>query len=184
MEIRQADRRERKLMKRLYLRAFPKAERKPFGMICRMAAKGLMETLVIVDRGYMVGLAITARYKDLVLLDYFAVSEAFRGQNYGSRALELLKKRYEGERFILEIEIPEEKASNHQQRVRRKNFYLKGGMKETGIQVLLCGVPMELLTDGSAVSYEEYHDIYKYAVNPVFARKIVRMDGAGREADA
>ena len=57
-------------------------------------------------------------------------------------------------------------------------------MKETGIQVLLCGVPMELLTDGSAVSYEEYHDIYKYAVNPAFARKIVRMDGAGREAGA
>ena len=61
MEIRQANRRERKLMKKLYLRAFPKAERKPFSAMCRMAAKGMMEMLVIADQGYLVGLAITAR---------------------------------------------------------------------------------------------------------------------------
>lgn len=173
MEIRQANRRERKLMKKLYLRAFPKAERKPFSAMCRMAAKGMMEMLVIADQGYLVGLAITARYKDLVLLDYFAVSEVFRGQNYGSRALEMLKKRYEDKRFLLEIETPDEKASNQIQRVRRKNFYLRGDMQETGIRISLCGVPMELMSDGKDVSFEEYHDIYKYAVNPVFARKVV-----------
>ena len=175
MEIRQANRRERKLMKKLYLRAFPKAERKPFSAMCRMAAKGMMEMLIIADQGYMVGLAITARYQDLVLLDYFAVSEAFRGQNYGSRALEMLKKRYEDQRFLLEIETPDERASNQAQRIRRKNFYLRGGMKETGIQVSLCGVHMELMSDGKEVSFEEYHDIYKNAVNPVFARKITRI---------
>ena len=177
MEIRKADRRERKLIKKLYLRAFPKAERKPFRMMCRAAAKGLMEILIIADQGYMVGLAITARYRDLTLLDYFAVSEAFRGQNYGTRALEMLRDRYKGGRFVLEIEIPDESAANREQRIRRKNFYLRGGMKEAGIQVRLCGVPMELLTDGSEVSFDEYLDIYKYAVNPVFARKIAQIGG-------
>ena len=88
-------------------------------------------------------------------------------------ALEMLKKRYEDKRFLLEIETPDEKASNQIQRVRRKNFYLRGGMQETGIRISLCGVPMELMSDGKDVSFEEYHDIYKYAVNPVFARKVV-----------
>ena len=87
--------------------------------------------------------------------------------------MEMLKKRYEDKRFLLEIETPDEKASNQIQRVRRKNFYLRGGMQETGIRISLCGVPMELMSDGKDVSFEEYHDIYKYAVNPVFARKVV-----------
>ena len=180
MEIREADKRERKLIKKLYLRAFPKAERKPFSTICRMAAKGMMETLIIVDQGYMAGLAITAKYKDMVLLDYFAVSEAFRGRQCGSRALKLLKERYEGQRFILEIETPDDAALNQVQRVRRKNFYLRNGMQETGIRVRLCGVPMELLSFGCSITFDEYLDIYRHAVNPVFARKITR-DGIPEE---
>ena len=71
------------------------------------------------------GLAITVLYQDMVLLDYFAIHRSCRGKNYGSQALQMLKEWYQDRRLILEIELPDENASNRKERIRRKQFYLK-----------------------------------------------------------
>lgn len=67
------------------------------------------------------------------------------------------------------------KAPNQEERIRRKQFYLKNGMQETGLKVCLFGVPMEILTDGSVITYEEYHEIYQDIAGMVFARKVMRL---------
>lgn len=175
MEIDKASRRELRRLKRMYLEAFPRAERKPFWIMKQKAGQGVMELLAIREKGQPVGLAFTVRYQDLVLLDYFAVDRKCRGQNYGSRALMLLKERYQDRRFLLEIELPDGKASDQDERVRRKCFYLKNGMQETGIQVSVFGVPMELLTDGKPLNYEEYHRIYKEVIGTFFARRVMQL---------
>lgn len=162
-------------MKRIYLEAFPGAERKPFRMMKRKAKKGEMELLAVMDGPEMVGLAITVLYRDLVLLDYFAMDRSLRGKNYGSRALELLKERYKDRRLLLEIELPDDRAANREERIRRKRFYLRNGMKETGIRAVVFRVPMEVLTAGKPLTYEEYYSIYKNVIGPAFVRMVVRM---------
>ena len=58
-------------VEKLYLEAFPKAERKPFAMIKKLNKKGKSEMLCLEsDNGDFLGLAITVLYEDLVLLDY------------------------------------------------------------------------------------------------------------------
>ena len=111
----------------------------------------------------------------MVLLDYFAIEKSFRGQNLGTEALALLKKRYEGRRFFLEIELSELEGPGQGLRIRRKQFYLRNGMKETGVKVCLFQIPMELLTDGQNMVFEEYHEFYEQTIGPVFARKVERL---------
>ena len=70
----------------LYQQAFPEEQRKPFSVIERKAAMGSMEMLVIKEENQRVGLAITAMEDSLVILDYFAISEKWRGRGDGSEA--------------------------------------------------------------------------------------------------
>ena len=60
------------------------------------------------DTGDFLGLAITILYKDIVLLDYFAVDDNQRNNGAGSSALRMLLERYLGKRFLLEIEAPDD----------------------------------------------------------------------------
>lgn len=175
MEIRKASGREMRWIKRTYLEAFPKSERKPFGLMKQKARQGLMEMLVFCNKREPVGFAITVLYQNKVLLDYFAIHRSFRGQNYGSGALELLKERYREETLFLEIELPDEKAANQEERIRRKRFYLKNGMQETGLKVCVFRVPMEVLTDGKPLTYDEYHSVYQETIGPAFARRVTAL---------
>lgn len=178
MEIKEADGRELKKIKRIYLEAFPRVERKPFLMMKKMAKRGAMELLAITEKEQVAGLAITVRHGDMVLLDYFAIDKAFRGKNYGSRALRMLKERYREERLILEIELPDGHALNNTERIRRKQFYLRNGMQETGIHAMVFQVPMEVLTAGKPVTYEEYHGLYTHTIGIFFAKKVWRIQQA------
>lgn len=181
MEIRKANSRELRQMKRLYLEAFPLAERKPFGLMKRKAKKGEMELLAIVDGSQFVGLAITVLYNDKVLLDYFAICRAFRGKKYGSEALQILLNNYQDKRMIFEIELAGENADESDDKVRRKRFYLRNGLKETGIHIRLFGVPMEILTEGKPITYEEYHEVYDYIIGSTYASKVVKLQDEGQQ---
>lgn len=172
MELKKADGRDLRKMKRIYLSSFPRAERKPFGIMKIKARQGVMELLALREGRKLVGMAVTVRYDDLVLLDYFAVTSSRRGRGCGSEGLALIRKRYEGKRLFLEIELPSETPLEHPERVRRKMFYLRNGMQETGLHVRVFGVPMEVLTAGCALSYEEYHALYENAIGVFFAKKV------------
>ena len=160
-------------LKRLYHSAFPRCERKPFFMIRQLKSKGKAEILSIEsESGKLIGLAISVFYKDVVLLDYFAMSETVRGQGKGSEALKLLLKRYSDKRFLLEIENTEGITDTSSEKIRRKSFYLKSGLKKADFNVMLFVVPMEILTDGSKVSFEEYSALYRNAVGKRLANRI------------
>lgn len=146
----------------LYVEAFPKDERKPFQLILEKCREGAAELLAIEDEmGSFMGMAVTVLYQDLVLLDYFAIAAGQRGNGIGTEIFKLLRKKYEGKRFFLEIERTDVEAENIVQRKKRKEFYLRNGMKETGLLVWLFGVEMEVLTDSCRISYEEYYGLYK-----------------------
>lgn len=174
MQLITAQKNDLKQIKKLYKEAFPKEERYPFFLIQKRVREGKAEILALEQDGFA-GLAIMMFYKDIVMLQFFAIAPEKRGQHLGSITLSLLKERYAGKRFLLEIETLRPEAENYADRVRRKNFYLRNGMKEMNVVVFLFGVELELLTDGGDVSFEEYHAVYTDMLGHRIAdRKVLR----------
>lgn len=151
-----------KQVEELYLSAFPKEERKSFALIEKNSKNGGGEILAIKNSdGEFAGLAITVCSDDLVLLDYFAVAPHHRQGGIGSRALRALTERYRGKRFLLEIESTRVAATNHEERRRRKAFYLKNGMSNTPFDVNLFGMEMEIMVNACTVKFSEYANLYR-----------------------
>lgn len=66
-------------IEKLYYEAFPVEEQKPFSVILEKNREGSMEILAAENNHKdFTGLAITARHRDLVMLDYFAISPCHR----------------------------------------------------------------------------------------------------------
>lgn len=173
----------------LYEEAFPESEKRPFQMILKGREAGNYEILAIEgEEGAFLGLAITMLYGGLVLLDYFAINPACRGTGVGSKALEKLQKRYEGSRFLLEIEStvgvettlevatdPGE-AEDAVIRRRRKEFYLRGGMQPMDFLIDYFGVEMELMTYRCSVTFEEYHSVLEHVLPFNMAAKVKLLE--------
>ena len=170
--VKATDERRLELIENLYMRAFPKSERKPFELMVEKQAEGTMELLSIEDENGFLGLAIFAHDKDIALLDYFAISDEFRGQGIGSKAIQVLQKIYKGKRFVLEIETTKKNCSDLEMRKKRKAFYLRNGLHTMDFDVVLFGVEMEMLSNAEHLEFEEYLDVYKNACGLKYADKI------------
>ena len=146
---------------RLYLAAFPAAERKPFGMIVRMHRKGKTDIWCVERMGRFIGLAMTINGEDMILLDYFAVLKTHRGEGIGLAALKELQRVYGDKGMFVEIESTYENAPNQAQRQRRKRFYLSSGLEELHVTAKLFGVNMELLGIRCQLDYDQYKAFYR-----------------------
>ena len=145
----------------LYNEAFPSLERKPFALLLKTRDNGQAEILAVENEDNdFLGLVITNQYKDMVLLDYFAIAPNQRSSGIGSKVFQLLKQRYGGKRFFLEIERTDVGADNQRQRQKRKAFYLKNGMQNMPFVVNLGGVEMEVLADNCRIDFEDYFSLY------------------------
>ena len=145
----------------LYEEAFPEEEKKPFSLILQKKDEGDAEILSVEnDKNEFLGLAITANHQDMVLLDYFAIAPEHRSSGIGSKVFQMLKQRYEGKRFFLEIERTDIYAENIEQRKKRKAFYLKNGMKNAPFLVNLLGVEMEIMAHDCDLCFDEYFNLY------------------------
>ncbi len=171
----------------LYQSVFPEEERKPFSLIERKAVMGEMEILLIKEERKSIGFAIVAFGDRLVLLDYFAISERWREMGYGSAALELIEGLYSDRQFFLEVEKPdqffsgeEDDPKKHEEgvilRKRRKNFYLRNGMLQTGIFLDMFGVKMELLSTMPGLTFEKCEPLYRSLVGPSY-HSVIRQIG-------
>ncbi len=156
---------------RLYLRSFPRSERKPFKMILNNAKLGKTDLWYLDWDGKFGGLAITINGSDKVLLDYFSVNSAHRGEGIGTAALKTLLERYDAGLF-LEIETTHGHAPNQTQREKRKRFYLHAGLQELGVEAKLFGVDMELLGHHCTITYDEYKTFYHDTLGPWAAEHI------------
>lgn len=126
-----------------------------------------------------VGEVILAQYADVVLLDYFAVNPALRGRGIGGQILQKLRERCEGKRLLLEIESTKVESENAGQRLSRKRFYERCGMRPLDYSVDVLGVEMEVLTFGCEVGFEEYRAVYKEVYGAELAAHIRLAGGAG-----
>lgn len=146
---------------KLYQKAFPASEKKPFFIILKKYRKGITDIWRFTREGKFAGIIITINGGEHILLDYLAVDEKQRGMGIGSEILQLMRSHYAGKAVFLEIESVYEECDNQAQRIRRKHFYEKAGMKSMNVFVWLFGVKMELMGFDCQLTYDEYHAFYR-----------------------
>ena len=175
--LRDATRQDVRQMKKLYVEAFPKAERRPWWLIAKKRREGASDVWAVCADGEFVGMAVTLNCGDRVLLDYFATQAQKRGSGIGAKALALLQEKYADKLFLLEVETTKKPSAEAELRARRKNFYLRCGMVEMpDYSANLFGVEMEILTTGARLSFDRYHEIYEVAFGNRLAKNIVKVE--------
>lgn len=145
----------------LYENAFPDVEKKSFDWMMKLAQEGKMEIKAITEDNEFVGLIILMVTDTTALVDYFAIAEEKRCGGYGGKTIRAIAQYYGKKKLILEIEKEDPDASNAIDRKRRKMFYLKNGLKETGLFVNIYYTDFELLTLDGKLTFEEYVSFLK-----------------------
>lgn len=159
----------------LYRRAFPRYERKPFQIIRRMRKEGRTDVWLAEQDGHFAGLAATINGDGVILLDYLAVHEKRRDKGVGSAMLQALLTKYEGHGLFVEIEAADLDDPTGEKQ-RRKQFYLRNGLYDMHVVVILFGVRMELLGRGCNLDFDSYRDFYRTYYNAWAAEHVVRPE--------
>lgn len=159
-------------VKALYLEAFPAAERKPFEKMEELAREGRMELLALTKDGELLGLVFYLITPKTAILDYFAILPEKRSMGYGGRAVAAVLERFSDRKLIFEIEQQDPAADNAEDRRRRKEFYLRNGLKETGVFARVYDTDFELLTPDGQLTYEEYVKMLRESMGDDIVRKL------------
>ena len=136
-------------LRALYESAFPREERIPWDDLLRLVEKMPLEFAEYRDREELLGLTIVYPRPRLSWFWYFAVPEEKRGRGIGQRILSAFLARYEGRSAVLDMEDPAQPgAPNAAQRLRRRDFYLRNGFRETGVGKTFGPVSMTMMLKG------------------------------------
>lgn len=152
-------------IKSLYQSAFPENERKPLGLFLEEA--DCCDFVAFYEGDLYCGFAILLTWKDITHILYFAVENTLRDRGYGAQALKLLWSLRPGNRFIADIEVDDIHSSNHGQRQKRKQFYLRNGYQESGVTYEWQDENYEILVSGGTVTLQEDDDFWEY-FEPVY----------------
>ena len=157
----------------LYRISFPRSERKPFRIIRRMHRRGKTDVLCAFTDGRFAGFAATINGNDKVLLDYLAVRKKYRNRGVGSAVLACLFSACNGKGVFVEIENAFIPCENRDERLRRRNFYIRSGMEPTGAFASVFGVNMELLGHRTQLDFEAYRTFYRDNYSEFAAKHIL-----------
>ena len=119
---------------RLYTDSFPTAERFPLELMHGLDGSMGARFMCYTDEGRFVGITFTIETDDYLFLNFLAVEEELRGKGYGSEILGILREE-SGKPLFLNMEPVTDDCDNPEQRVRRRDFYLRNGFRENGLSV-------------------------------------------------
>lgn len=177
---------------------FPADEVKPLKSINRMWDMGAYSAYAMwdgdaatrdgdADRSALIGYAFfaTAPACDLILLDYFAILDLYRGQGLGSLFLQELKNLlpdYKG--ILIETEDIDRAQNEAELQTRRKRdlFYEKNGALRTGVKGTVYGVhyavwnfPLSGISDDVSCQ-KGIEQIYRIMIPGEKNKKFVKLD--------
>lgn len=168
MEFTLANEQQWENIKEIYLEAFPKQERKPYFMLRRSVKKGKAVVMTATEGGVLLGFTVLIPYKDIVMVDYLAVSSKIRSKGTGSYIMQNVCRHYAGKKIVLLIERLDDQAQNREQRVARRRFYLKNGFTSSDIFIEGVSGELEVLNYRGKVSQEDYICLQRYALGELF----------------
>ena len=150
------------------MEAFPKRERKPFFTLKRSVKKKKAVIMTASEENQILGLVVLIPYKDMVMVDYLAVSSRIRSKGTGSYIMQNVCREFSDKKIVLLIERLEDDADNRDQRIARRKFYLKNGFSSSGIFITGASGNMEIMNYGGKVTLEKYMRLQEYALGKLF----------------
>ena len=149
-----------KKISRLYRTAFPADERAPMWYMAMKAENENVDFWGIYADNEWTGLAYIINEGTASYLFYLALSEELRVRGLGSKAMKVLKSFYSNQRLFLALEQLDETAENSEERIRRRNFYLKNGLKPLPLTIREATVTYDVMGTGE-VRPEDYEKMMR-----------------------
>lgn len=165
--------RDFKKISRLYKTAFPFDERAPMWLMSLKAECENVDFWGLYADGNWVGLAYVISEGSASYLFYLALSEEMRGRGLGSKALQAILMQYGKQRVFLALEQLDESAENSCERKRRRDFYLKNGLRPLPLTIREASITYDVMGTGE-VSPQEYESMMKKYLGA--ASRLVSMD--------
>ena len=128
--------------------AFPPEEYLAPETLVEMSKADNFDFFALTDRDTFIGFMVVQTHKDLAYLFFLAIDPSCRAKGYGSRAVETLRALYPGKTQVVDFEMLDSEAPNNEQRIKRRQFYLRNGYKETGLFLSYLGVDYEVFAWG------------------------------------
>ena len=155
---------ELKELEKLYLEVFPKEERLNFSLLVAKEKAGKGNFLGLFnDNNNLAGMMYYAEYKGIIYIFYFAIDPKYQSKGYGKLMLEYMFEKFNDHKIILLVEELNEMAKNMEQRIRRKNFYLRNGFAENEQFLEALGIKFELIHRKGRTAYvKDYKKIQQY----------------------
>lgn len=145
---------------RLYRSAFPVDERAPMWFMALRSGRENVDFWGLYADEKWMGLAYVISEGSASYLFYLALSEEERGKGLGSRFMQALKKHYAGQRLFLALEQLDELSENFFERQKRRQFYLKNGLKPLPLTIREGTVVYDVMGTGE-VSPDDYEQMMK-----------------------
>jgi len=170
---------------------FPKDEIKPLKSIQRMWESGFYQAFGLYEQTEasmeLIGYAFCAMAPDckMILLDYLAIVEEYRGQGMGSIFLKEMRQCImDAEGILIETEDIDFAANEEERQIRKKrdSFYERNGVLRTGIKSKIFGVHFakwQLPIHGMMADKEckrNLEEIYKMMIPGIMNKMFVRIE--------
>lgn len=169
------DCKDRNYFEQINEEAFPISERMTMDDFFLLASETDADVLGIYDAGRPIGFAIVVKNEECGYVNYFAIDQNFRSKGYGGASLKKIFEAYSQIQIILDFEELDADAANIDQRIRRKNFYLRNGFHETGKYTLLRGNLFEVVCNKGALQEDAFKALIEvlHAHCPEFANVLM-----------
>lgn len=147
-------------VRQLYETAFPVEEQILWNDLMHLVAVMPLDFTVYYDGEQLLGFTTVYPRSSFNWFWYFAVPEKLRGKGIGQEILSSLIVKYKDCTNILDMESPEQVCDNQAVRLRRHDFYLRKGFRDTGVGRSFKGIDYTIMMMGDGTfTMQDYDDI-------------------------
>ena len=149
----------------LYDSSFPDDERIPWKMLLKLQNENRLLHVFYMEHT-LAAFTCLFLYRDIAYLSYLTVSEDMMNHGIGSAVLEHIKAALPQHRIVIDIEELNKDSDNYEERLRRRNFYLRCGFEPSGIGYYYYHVRYELLCCNGPISGDDFRNLLLYHWGP------------------
>lgn len=142
-------------IKELAVEAFPPEEYLAPDKLIEMSKEENFDFYLIEDDNKFIGFVVIQTYKNLSYLFFLAIAKEYRSKGYGGKTLKLIRETYPNKIQVVDFEMVDVNSINYNQRVKRREFYLKNGYQKTGFFLSYLGVDYEVFCSCNGTFDEE-----------------------------
>lgn len=149
-----------KLLEELAMEALPPEEYLAPNNILELSRETDMDFRALYDKDCFIGYSDVVRHSNMAYLFFLAIIPENRSKGSGSNILISLSEKYKSYQFTVDFEMIDENASNNEQRIRRKGFYMRNGFKETDLSLTYFGVWYEVMCKNCDFNIKTFKEMY------------------------